>query len=95
MSPITPKPKSKGLDGIREVFGIPARRVMDLAAPMCVDLSRIGYKDEGLRLTFSIGSPYEFNAEVKLSRADAEWLIVRLTAELADLRQANMPKGRR
>jgi hypothetical protein len=80
-------------DDIRRLMGIPVARALDLARPMRCDVGRLGYPDEGLRLTLSIDSPYEFNAEVKLSRADVEWLIARLTAELANPQNANMPKG--
>jgi len=83
------------IEQIGALMGIPVSRALDLATPMRVDVGRIGYGDEGLRLTFSIGSPYEFNAEVKLSRADAEWLRLRLAQELENPRNANLPKGRR
>lgn len=82
------------MDDIGEMLGIPRSRPLDLARPMHLDISRIGYADEGLRLTLSIDSPYQFNAEVKLSRADTEWLIQRLTAELADPKNANLPRTR-
>src|SRR5690349_6364895 len=87
--------KNQGFDGLKQAMGIPVSRHLDLAAPMRMDVSRIGYDEEGLRLTVALGSPYEFNAEVKLSRADAKWLIARLQAELADPRNANMPAGRK
>jgi hypothetical protein len=87
-----PKPSDFG-DSLKALIGLPVSRELDLARPMRVDVGRIGYADEGLRLTFSIGSPYKFNAEVQLSRADAEWLVARLRAELADPRNANLPKG--
>ena len=87
------KATERGFDGIKAVFGIPLSRALDLATPMHADVSRLGYTDEGLRLTLSIDRPYAFNAEVKLSRADAEWLRDRLTQELNDRRNANMPKG--
>lgn len=87
--------KKQGFDGLRQAFGIPGPRRLDLAAPMRMDVSRIGYDEEGLRLTVALGSPYEFNAEIKLSRADAEWLVARLQVELADPRNANLPAGRK
>lgn len=87
------KKTGEKFDGIRQVFGIPIARSLDLAQPMRLDVSRIGSPDEGLRLTLSIDSPHEFSAEVKLSRADVEWLLGRLQAELADPRNANMPAG--
>ena len=76
----------------RELLGTPMRD-LDLCDLHC-QLSRIGYDEEGLRLTFSIGCPYEFNAEVKLSRGDARWLRDALTDALNDPRNANLPKGR-
>jgi hypothetical protein len=76
----------------RELLGTPMRD-LDLCGLHC-QLSRIGYDTEGLRLTFAIGSPYEFNAEIKLSRADCVWLRDALTQALANPRNANMPKGR-
>jgi len=81
-------------DRLLKAFGITVSRPLDLAAPMRADVSRIGYDEEGLRLTISLGSPYKFNAEVQLSRADATWLRDRLTQELNDPRNGNMPKGR-
>lgn len=86
--------KQKGLDSIAAMLGIPAKRTLDLAKPMRLDVSRIGYADEGLRLTLSIDSPYQFNAEVKLSRRDVEWLLLRLDHELKNPKNANMPKGK-
>lgn len=76
---------------IKAAFGIAPMRALDLAKPMQIDVGRIGYASEGLRLTLSIASPYEFNAEVKLSRADAEWLVERLRQALADPRNDNLP----
>lgn len=93
----TQRPRAKAgaeiFDGIRGAFGIPIARALDLARPMRMDVSRIGYPDEGLRLTVSIDSPYQFNVEVKLSRRDAEWLRARLDAELANPSNDNMPIG--
>jgi hypothetical protein len=86
------KPDDDKFAGIKEAFGIPLSRRLDLL-DMDVDVGRIGYDDEGLRLTLSLGSPYQFNAEVKLSRGDAQWLIDRLQAELAHPKNANLPTG--
>lgn len=70
------------------------RRVLDLPHHrMTMDVGRIGYDEEGLRLTFAIGMPFDFHAEVQLSRADAESLIEQLRANLDDPRNANLPKG--
>jgi hypothetical protein len=60
---------------------------------MTMDVSRIGYDEEGLRLTFAIGMPFDFHVEVQFTRADAESLIEQLRANLDDPRQANLPKG--
>lgn len=88
------KKKGGAIEKIAAMFGIPPSRSLDLCE-MDADVSRIGYPDEGLRLTISVGIPYQFNAEVKLSRADAEWLRDRLNAELTNPKNANMPKGKR
>jgi hypothetical protein len=85
--------KADAFAGIKAAFGIPASRALDLSAPMRADVGRLGNDEEGLRLTLAIGSPYEFNAEVKLSRGDAEWLVARLRAELDDPRNVNLPLG--
>lgn len=70
------------------------RRVLDLPRHrMTMDVGRLGYDDEGLRLTFAIGSPFDFHVEAQLSRADAESLIAQLRANLDDPRQANLVKG--
>jgi len=76
----------------RELLGTPMRD-LDLCGLHC-QVSRIGYDDEGVRLTFSVGMPFEFNAEIKLSRADLAWLRDALTAALENPRNANMPQGR-
>jgi hypothetical protein len=91
LPPDAPVADADKFAGIKAMFGIPFSRGLDLAAPMRLDVSRLGYDEEGLRLTFSIGSPFNFNAEVQLS--DAEWLVQRVTSELADPRNANLPKG--
>ena len=70
------------------------RRVLDLPRNrMTMDVGRIGYADEGLRLTFAIGIPFDFHVEVQLSREDAESLIEQLRANLDDPRQDNLLKG--
>lgn len=81
------------MDDLGAVFGIPPSRALDLA--MYAQVGRLGNDDEGIRLTIAIDYPYEFNAEVKLSRADAEWLVGRLRAELDNPRNANLPNGKR
>lgn len=82
------------IDRIKESFGLPADRILDLSH-MRADVGRLGYPDEGLRVTFAIGCPFDFHAEVQLSRADAEWLVARITAELNDPKNTNLPVGSR
>lgn len=84
--------KKRGFRQLMEDLGISRLRDLTLARDMTLEVSRIGYPDEGLRLTIALGSPYKFDAEVKLGRADAEWLVTRLQQELADPKNANMPK---
>jgi hypothetical protein len=91
----TPKKVESSLEQISALFGIPPARHLDLARPMRLDVSRLGYDGEGLRLTLSIDSPYRYNAEVKLSRGDAEWLVKRLQQELANPKNTNLPEGDR
>lgn len=70
------------------------RRVLDMTLHrMTMDVSRLGYADEGLRLTFAIGSPFDFHVEVQMTRADAESLIEQLQANLDDPRSANLAAG--
>lgn len=90
---LTRQQRESRMDALMRTCGIPVARWLDLARPMRMDVGRIGYDEEGIRLTMSIGSPYEFDAEVKLSRADAEWLVASLRRELDDPRNANLPKG--
>lgn len=69
-------------------------RVLDLTVNrMVMEVGRIGYADEGLRLSFSIGFPHDFSVEVQLTRADAESLIEQIRAHLEDPRHDNLPKG--
>lgn len=89
-----PKPKEPPIRKMeRELLGTPMRD-LDLCGLHC-QVNRIGYEEEGLRLTLSIGCPFEFNSEVKLSRGDCEWLRDVLTRALEDQQNANMPKGKR
>ncbi len=80
------------MDSIKESIGLPADRTLDLSA-MRAAVGRLGYPDEGLRLTLAIGCPYDFHVEVQFSRRDAEWLVARLTAELSDPKNDNLPAG--
>lgn len=70
------------------------QRVLDMPRNrMTMTVGRLGYADEGLRLTFAVGSPYDYHTEVQLSRADAESLIEQIRANLDDPRQANLIAG--
>jgi hypothetical protein len=79
----------------RHVETLYRERALDMATGMRMVVGRIGYPDEGLRLTFSIHCPYDFHAEVQLSRADAESLVEQVNAWLNDPRQANLQNGKR
>jgi hypothetical protein len=82
-------------DGIKAAMGIPVSRVLDMATPMHADVSRIGYPDEGIRVTVGLRCPFDAHFEVQLSRSDAEWLIARLLAELASPRNDNLLIGKK
>jgi hypothetical protein len=56
-----------------------------------IHLSRIGYSDEGVRLTIHDTVPYKFHVEVQLSRKDMEWLVAELQKELSNPRNSEMP----
>lgn len=84
--------KKHGLRQLMEDLGVSQLRDLSLAKGMTIEVSRIGYEDEGLRLTIAMGCPYQFNAEVKLGRTDAEWLVARIRKELSDPRNKNMPQ---
>lgn len=73
-------------------MGLMDKHDLRLAPGLSIEVRRLGYADEGLRLTVSMGFPYNYNAEVKLGRADAEWLATKLRQELDNPRNANMPK---
>ena len=72
-------------------YRVDTHRVMSMNG-MTGSVTRIGYPDEGLRLTFSIGMPFDYSAEIQLGRADAEWLRDLLTQALADKSSENLPK---
>jgi hypothetical protein len=63
---------------------------LDLAAPLRVQVTRLGYPDEGIRLTIAHGMPFEFSTELKLSRRDTERLIAALQHQLADPSSENL-----
>ena len=83
--------KKNGLRQLMEDLGVSQQRDLSLANNMTLEVSRIGYADEGLRLTIAMGCPYKYNSEIKLGRADAEWLCARLRQELDDPKNENMP----
>ena len=64
---------------------------LQLAYDLFLRVSRIGYEDEGLRLTIFDQTPFKFHVELQLSRKDAENLIQILQEQLNDERQVNMP----
>ena len=67
-------------------------RKLILVEGMYVRVSRLGYEDEGIRLTFSTGMPFDFSVEVQLSRRDTEALIKSLLDELERNKDGNLPE---
>ena len=65
---------------------------LKLAKGLYCHISRIGYPDEGIRVTFLDAVPYNLHFEVQLSRTDAEWMIAKLQDMLKSERQDNLPK---
>ena len=55
---------------------------LKLAEPLHFEVNRLGYDDEGIRLTFALGSPYSAHFEVQLSMEDTINLITALTSVL-------------
>lgn len=69
-------------------------RVLDLPKNrMTMRVARIGYPDEGLRLEFCIGMPFDFHVEAQLTRSDAESLIEQLRAHLDSKTSDNLQFG--
>ena len=64
---------------------------LQLADGLALRVSRIGYEDEGLRLTIFDQTPFKFHVELQLSRKDTKNLIKILEAKLSEERQVNMP----
>jgi hypothetical protein len=64
---------------------------LKLAKGLHLELSRIGYAEEGLRLTVFDQIPYNFHVEVQLSRSDAVALVSYLQAHIANPRNDNLP----
>lgn len=59
-----------------------AQRQSDMAPSIGLQVSRIGYPDEGIRFTVHHGCPFNYHSEIQLSRGDALWLISALREEL-------------
>lgn len=57
---------------------------LQLAKGQRCELSRIGYEDEGVRLTFYDKKPFRIHTEVQLSRLDVEHLISGLKQSLEE-----------
>lgn len=69
-------------------------RILDLPINrMVMRVGRIGYPNEGLRLSFSMGFPHKFSTEIQLTRGDAESLIEQLRANLESPNCNNLPEG--
>jgi hypothetical protein len=63
---------------------------LGIAKTNYIQLSRIGYPDEGLRLTIFDNVPFNCSFEVQLSKSDIKWLIAKLTEALE--KENNIPK---
>jgi hypothetical protein len=87
------KPGKNSLRQLMEDLGVSKLLDLRLVPGMTLEVSRIGYADEGLRLTLALGSPYKYNSEVKLGRADAEWLCQRLRQEVIHDQAERFHKG--
>lgn len=61
-----------------------------LARGLFLKCDRIGYPDEGIRITVYDDVPYNFHVELQLTRLDAEYLIAALQHELASARSKNL-----
>jgi hypothetical protein len=68
------------------------RHPLRLAQGLFLKCDRLGYPDEGLRLTVYDDTPYNFHVELQLSRADATYLIAVLQHELARSGSENLPE---
>ena len=55
---------------------------LEIAKGLYFHVSRIGYPEEGIRLTFLDDVPFRLHFEVQLSRKDTEQVIAALTDEL-------------
>ena len=55
---------------------------LEIAKGLYMQVSRIGYPDEGIRLTFLDDIPFNLHFEVQLSRKDVQILIERLQKKL-------------
>jgi len=68
-------------------------KMLDISKGNFVQVGRIGYPDEGIRLTFCDGFPYNLHFEIQLSRCDAEFVINALTNMLNSKEQDNLIIG--
>ena len=64
-------------------------KALKLSPQNFIEVSRIGYADEGLRLTVANNMPYKFHVEVQLAKEDIEWLIAKLQQALKE--EENLP----
>jgi hypothetical protein len=64
---------------------------LKLAKGLYLELSRIGYPDEGIRMIVFDNIPYKFHVELQLSRRDTQQLIGELQKILDDKNQENLP----
>jgi len=55
---------------------------LELAKGLYFQLTRIGYEDEGIRLTFFDNIPFKLSFEVQLSKKDTKELIEQLKNKL-------------
>lgn len=62
---------------------------LEIAKGLYCEVSRIGYEDEGIRLTFLDTVPYNLHFEVQLSRKDTEQIIQQLQEMLET--EENLP----
>ena len=61
-----------------------------MAKGLYCDVHRLGYEDEGIRLTFFDDKPFNLHFEVQLSKKDTEKLIEELKKELESENSKNL-----
>ena len=64
---------------------------LEIAKNITCSVGRIGYNDEGIRVTFFDDMPFNCHFEIQLSRRDTEALIELLRNELLNKRSSNLP----